>query len=265
MNKTLVINIVGLTPSLIGPYTPRLNMFSRTRKIASIQPTLPAVTCPVQATFLTGTQPNEHGIVGNGWYFRDECEIKFWRQFNKLVQRPKIWEAAKQLDPSFTCCNVGWWYNMESSADFTVTPRPIYTADGRKIPDCYTQPPQLRDKLQKMMGQFPLFQFWGPATTIDSSRWLAEAAIQIDRMHNPTLTLVYVPHLDYALQRVGPDVEKLKQDLRKPTACLGNCSIISAGARPAHHRGFGIWDHECLAPVHLNRVLREKGFLKVPR
>src|SRR5438045_1873398 len=175
MQKTVVVNIVGLTPSLIGPYTPRLSMFVKSRRVANINPSLPAVTCPVQSTYLTGKQPREHGIVGNGWYFRDESEIKFWRQSNKLVTAEKIWDAAKKIDPSFTCANICWWYNMYSTADYSVTPRPMYPADGRKIPDCYTHPPELREKLQKALGTFPLFQFWGPATTIDSTRWIAEA------------------------------------------------------------------------------------------
>ncbi|HEX3356056.1 MAG TPA: nucleotide pyrophosphatase/phosphodiesterase family protein [Tepidisphaeraceae bacterium] len=264
MQKTVVINIVGLTPALIGEFTPRLSTFIKKRKIASITPSLPAVTCTVQSTYLTGAQPSEHGIVGNGWYFRDEGEVKFWRQSNKLVERPKIWEAAKQIDPSFTCANVCWWYNMDSSADFSVTPRPMYPADGRKIPDCYTNPPELRDMLQKMMGQFPLFKFWGPATTIDSSRWIAEAAIQIDRKFNPTLTLVYVPHLDYCLQRLGPgDPAKFSRDLRDADGVFGQLwDYFSRGdAKIIVVSEYGITPVS--KPVHLNRVLREAGLLKV--
>jgi predicted AlkP superfamily pyrophosphatase or phosphodiesterase len=264
MQKTVVINIVGLTPALIGEFTPRLSTFIKTRRMASVTPSLPAVTCTVQSTYLTGASPNEHGIVGNGWYFRDEGEIKFWKQSNKLVERPKIWEAAKKIDPSFTCANVCWWYNMDSSADFTVTPRPMYPADGRKIPDCYTQPPELRDMLQKMMGQFPLFQFWGPATTIDSSRWIAEAAIQIDRKFNPTLTLVYVPHLDYCLQKFGPsDPTKFQRDLRDADGVFGQLwDYFSRGdAKIIVVSEYGITPVS--RPVHLNRALRDAGLLKV--
>lgn len=75
-------------------------------QVASIEKVLPAVTCSVQATYLTGKFPDEHGIVANGWYFRDECEVKFWRQSNKLVQSPKIWEIAKSIDSTFTCANL---------------------------------------------------------------------------------------------------------------------------------------------------------------
>jgi predicted AlkP superfamily pyrophosphatase or phosphodiesterase len=137
VHKTVVINVVGLTPSLIGPATPHLRAFAERGGLATVRSVVPAVTCTVQSTYLTGGYPDRHGIVGNGWYFRDECEVKFWRQSNKLVQAPKVWEMARELDPSFTCANMFWWYNMYSSVDYAVTPRPMYPADGRKIPDVW--------------------------------------------------------------------------------------------------------------------------------
>src|SRR5580765_5124735 len=140
MHKTVVINAVGLTKSLLGPATPRLSAFLAEGKSASIGPVLPAVTTSVQSTYLTGKWPAEHGIVGNGWYDREECEVKFWKQSNKLVHAEKIWERAKKINPGFTCAQMFWWYNMYSSADYSVTPRPNYLADGRKIPDCYSYP-----------------------------------------------------------------------------------------------------------------------------
>src|SRR5882757_6101635 len=152
MQKTVVINAVGLSPSLLGPATPRLLAFAAAGKLATIGPVLPAVTTTVQSTYLTGTWPSDHGIVGNGWYFRDECEIKFWKQSNKLVRAPKIWERGKERDSKFTCANLFWWYNMYSGADWAVTPRPMYPADGRKIPDVYCSPGSLRDELQGELG-----------------------------------------------------------------------------------------------------------------
>src|SRR5688500_17300500 len=106
MHKTVVLNVVGLTRSLIGAHTPRLAALAGRSNLAAVPSSLPAVTCSVQATYLTGTMPTEHGIVGNGWYFRDECEVRFWRQSNKLVQRPKVWDVARRTDPSFTCANL---------------------------------------------------------------------------------------------------------------------------------------------------------------
>jgi predicted AlkP superfamily pyrophosphatase or phosphodiesterase len=261
VRKTVVINAVGLTPSLIGATTPRLRDFLSRGKMAAVQPVIPAVTCSVQSTYLTGTWPCEHGVVGNGWYFRDECEVRFWRQSNKLVQRPKVWEIARQRDSSFTCANLFWWYAMYSSADYTVTPRPMYPADGRKLPDVWANPASLRDSLQRELGQFPLFHFWGPAADIRSTRWIAEAAIQVDRQHSPTLTLVYLPHLDYCLQKFGPNDGRINAELRLLDDVVGllldhfrDASIIllsEYGISPVHR------------PVHLNCALRQQGLLAV--
>lgn len=261
MHKTVIINAVGLTPSLVGSATPRLDGFAEAHRPIPIGPVVPAVTTTVQSTYLTGTWPTEHGIVANGWYFRDECEIKFWRQSNKLVQRPKIWDAAKALDPSFTCANLFWWYNMYSSADYSVTPRPMYPADGRKIPDIYTHPAPLREQLQAELGQFPLFQFWGPATSINATKWIADAAIRVDRQFNPTLTLIYLPHLDYGLQKLGPDPQAAAADLAQLDGVVGQLLDHYRDARIIILSEYGIVPVS--RPVHLNRVLRKAGLLAV--
>ena len=159
--------------------------------------------------------PRDHGIVANGWLFRDLMEVWLWRQSNRLVAGEKIWEAGKRRDPSFTTANLFWWYNMAATHDIGVTPRPIYKADGRKLPDCYTQPLELRDELTGALGPFPLFQFWGPATSIAASRWIADAALHVRRTRSPTLTLVYLPHLDYDLQRFGPDDPRIARSLAR--------------------------------------------------
>ena len=78
--------------------------------------------------------------------------------------------------------------------------------------------PELRHWLQDELGQFPLFQFWGPATSINATRWIADASIKIDQRFNPTLTLVYLPHLDYCLQRTGAEATAIRQDLRDLSA-----------------------------------------------
>ncbi|MBA2707425.1 MAG: alkaline phosphatase family protein [Gemmatimonadaceae bacterium] len=257
MRKTVVINAVGLTPRLLARHTPRLTNLRDSGRLATITPSIPAVTCTVQSTFLTGTPPSEHGIVGNGWYFRDECEVKFWRQSDKLVQQPRIWDIARRRDPDFTCANICWWYAMYCGADYTVTPRPMYPADGRKIPDVWTKPSELRDELQAHLGRFPLFKFWGPGTSIDSSRWIADAAIEVDRRFDPTLSLVYLPHLDYALQRYGPDDPRCAKDLAELDSEVGKLldHFQSRNAAIIVLSEYGITPVS--RPVHINRVLRK--------
>ena len=265
MKKTVVIDVVGLSSHLIGDHTPFFQRWRHQGSLIHINPVLPAVTCTCQSTYLTNKWPYEHGIVGNGWYFRDECDIKFWRQSNKLVQATKIWEIARKKDSSFTCANMFWWYNMYSSVDYSVTPRPNYLADGRKIPDVYSHPSDLRDKLQRELGQFPLFDFWGPKTSIKSSQWIADASKIIDQLYAPTLTLIYLPHLDYNLQRCGLDFSKIGQDLQKIDLLCENLIQFyeNRGAQVIILSEYGITNVS--RPVALNRTLRKHGYLEVRR
>ena len=263
MKKTVVINVVGLSDRLIGRHTPRLAAWRSQGQQATITPVLPAVTCTAQSTYLTGKSPTDHGIVANGWYFRDDCEIKFWRQSNKLVQAPKIWEVARSLDPSFTCANLFWWYNMYSTVDYSVTPRPMYPADGLKLPDIYTHPPELRPQLQADLGQFPLFKFWGPATSVASSQWIADSAKWMEAKYHPTFTLVYLPHLDYCLQKVSCEPDQIAQDLREIDDVCGDLIDFyeAEGAQVVILSEYGITPVS--QPIHLNRILRQHGLLTV--
>ncbi len=263
MKKTVVIDVVALSSRLIGEYTPFLRQWMAQGKKVTIDPVLPAVTCSSQSTYLTGKWPAEHGIVGNGWYFQDECEIKFWRQSNRLVQASKIWEEAQQHDPDFTCSNMFWWYNMYSSADYAVTPRPLYPADGRKLPDIHSQPMDLRHRLQDTLGQFPLFNFWGANANIKSTRWIADASMLVDQWHNPTLTLIYLPHLDYELQRSGIDFSKIGKMLQEvDEVCKDLITYYEEkGADVIVLSEYGITDVR--RPMYLNRILREHGYISV--
>ena len=263
MQPTVVINVVGLTPRMVGPDTPNLQRLAARGGTRPLGTVTPAVTCSAQATFLTGVLPNRHGIVGNGWYFRDLSEIWFWRQSAALVGDQKLWDAARAREPGFTCANMFWWYNMYSGADIGVTPRPIYCADGRKLPDCYAAPAELRDELTKLLGPFPLFSFWGPATTIASSEWIARASIHVRRTRKPTLTLIYLPHLDYGLQRVGPDDPSIATDLR---AVDNVCGELIANAEQDGARIVVLSEYGITAvnrPIHINRALRGAGLLAV--
>src|SRR5690349_6434825 len=263
MNKTVVIDIVGLSSNLIGEHTTFLKAYVSKKSLSLIEPVLPAVTTSVQSTYLTGKFPSEHGIVGNGWYDRMDCEVKFWKQSNKLVLSEKIWERAKKQDPGFTFSNMFWWYNMYSSADYAVTPRPNYLADGRKMPDCYSTPAGLRDELQAKLGQFPLFQFWGPGANIKSTQWIADASVFTDRKYDPTLTLIYLPHLDYCLQKSGQDFSRISGELAEIDRVVEQLVkyYTSKNARIILLSEYGITNVS--NPISLNRVLREHGLLAV--
>ncbi len=265
MHQTLVLLVVGLTPRLLGDDTPRLAALARDGAMRPLRTVLPAVTCSAQSTLLTGLLPSGHGVVANGWYSREQAEVQMWRQSNALVAGEKVWEAGRRRDPAFTCAKMFWWYNMYSTADFSATPRPMYPADGRKIPDHYAEPPELHDELDAALGRFPLFRFWGPATDLSSSRWIADATIHVMRSRRPTLTLCYLPHLDYGLQKWGPDAAdpRVRQDLREIDAVCG--TLIDA-ARELGHRIVVVSEYGIVAvrgAVHVNRALRGAGLLRL--
>lgn len=263
MRKTVVIDVVGLSTSVIGEHTPFLAEYISKRTLQHIQPMLPAVTTSVQSTYVTGKWPAEHGIVANGWYDKSDSEIKFWRQSNKLVQAEKIWDRARKIEPSFTVSKMFWWYNMYSTADYSVTPRPNYLADGRKMPDCYSYPASLRDELQKELGQFPLFTFWGPGANITSTKWIADASVYTDKKYDPNLTLIYLPHLDYCLQKYGVDFSKISSHLLEIDNVVKDLvdHYTSVNAQIILLSEYGI--SNVSHPVHINRILRQHELLGI--
>ena len=287
MTRTAVINVVGLSESLLGEHTPRINAFRAGGALTRIEPAFPAVTCTAQSTYLTGLSPAQHGIVANGWYNRELAEVQFWKQSNLLVHGKKLWEALREKNPAFTCAKLFWWYNMYSTADWSITPRPMYPADGRKVFDIYAWPFSIREEIKRELGEFPFPAFWGPAAGVDSprfaadavSKWIAEAAKWIERKYTPTLSLIYLPHLDYNLQRLGPPNSKpltptlpppgrgegdiIASDLRRIDAIVGG--LIDFFAKQSVQvvllSEYGI--SAVNMPVHLNRLFRERGWLTV--
>jgi predicted AlkP superfamily pyrophosphatase or phosphodiesterase len=303
MSRLAVINVVGLTEALIGEHTPRIAEFRKRGALAHIAPAFPAVTCTAQSNYLTGKTPSEHGIVGNGWFNRELAEVQFWKQSNHLVQSLKLWDALREqseiVNRKSSIVNLFWWFNMYSSVDFSITPRPMYPADGRKLFDVYSWPYSIREEIKKDLGEFPFFSFWGPAAGIGSpqgiadaaSRWIAESAKWVENKYSPTLNLIYLPHLDYNLQRHGPfpvaanvssrttDVGTSKnprshergyainpavhRDLREVDAIVGDLLDFfgTRGVPVVLLSEYGITNVD--TPIHLNRIFRERGWLTV--
>jgi len=260
VRPVLLLDVVGLTPRLLE-HMPALSALGGTR--GRLDTVLPAVTCSVQSTLLTGLMPARHGVVGNGWYFRDLGEVLLWRQHNRLVTGEKLWETARAVHPGYRAANLCWWYAMGASTDITVTPRPVYHADGRKSPDCYVRPVALHDELVGELGAFPLFSYWGPTASITSSRWIVAATRRVLRTERPELTMAYVPHLDYDLQRFGPDspwAVAAAAELDTVLAPLLD-DARDAGAAVVVVSEYGITGAR--RPVDVNRVLRAEGLLEV--
>lgn len=261
--RLAVIDVVGLTTSLIERHGSFLKQWSSKKTISSFPPAFPAVTTTAQSTYLTGTPPKDHGIVGNGWYDRTDAEHKFWKQSNHLVKGEKIWETLRANDPDFTCAKLFWWYNMYSTADYTITPRPMYPADGRKVFDVYTQPMGLREEIKADLGDFPFFTFWGPKAGIACSEWISRSAKWVEEKHSPTLNLIYLPHLDYILQQEGPEGENVAAEFKKIEDVLEDLItyLETRGIEVMLLSEYGISAVD--NPIHLNRLFREKGWITI--
>ncbi|MDA8823019.1 alkaline phosphatase family protein [Opitutales bacterium] len=263
--RAAVLNIVGLCGRHLGEHTPHLSAFANRDQggCQVIDPVLPALTCSVQSTYLTGKMPNEHGIVGNGWYDRELNEHHFWKQSNQLVQSRKIWEVLREKKKDFSCANLFWWFNMHSSVDHSITPRPLYRADGFKSFDVHTQPMHLREEIKADLGDFPFHGFWGPKAGITSSTWIAESAKWTEEKHSPDLSLVYLPHLDYDLQRLGPNDPNIPKALNEIDQVVGE--LISfyekRGIRLIILSEYGITEVKNV--IYPNRVFRDKGWLSI--
>ncbi len=246
MPKICILNVVGLTPKL-AMHAPRMLQLGNPQAWRS---PLPAVTCTSQATMLTGLAPRDHGIVGNGWYFRDTGEIRFWQQSNRLIHGPKLYEGVQTA-------KLFWWFNQGAPVQWFVTPKPHYGCDGSKAfgildeSDC-----QLTEKL----GEFPFHGFWGPKAGLPSSDWIARAAAMVLRKHAPQLTMVYLPHLDYDYQRF-PVHDPAR--VAEVDACAG--LVIDAanemGAKTIVVSEYGLVPVD--QPVLINRALRSAGLLVV--
>ncbi|MEM9828656.1 MAG: nucleotide pyrophosphatase/phosphodiesterase family protein [Planctomycetota bacterium] len=245
MTPLVVLNVVGLTPRLAA-HAPRLSALGG---IAPWRSPLPAVTCTSQATMLTGTAPREHGIVGNGWYYRDTAEVRFWQQSHALIQRRCFYE-------DFDTAKMFWWFNGSAPVQASCTPKPHYGSDGSKAFDVYDRTGcDLTDRL----GPFPFFSFWGPHAGLPSSRWIAEASALVIRQRQPQLTLVYLPHLDYDHQRSSDPPISLVTEVDQCAAIVIDAAT-SIGAQVVAVSEYGLMPVD--RPIHINQALRREGLLE---
>lgn len=246
MGKVCVINVVGLTPELVK-HAPNIQALGNCQAWTS---PLPAVTATSQATMLTGTMPREHGIVGNGWYFRETGEVRFWQQSNQLISGEKLYQGVETA-------KMFWWFNQGAPVRWSVTPKPHYGCDGSKVFDILDQS---GCELTKKLGPFPFFSFWGPSAGLPASDWIAKASAEVMRHQRPQLTLVYLPHLDYDYQRYPEqDPQRVVEVDQCVAKLLAACDEIDA--TPIIVSEYGLVPVS--RPVHINRILRDAGLLAV--
>lgn len=261
MRPLLLLNVVGLTPEL-ARHAPRLSALP-VRPMAGV---FPAVTMTAQASMLTGVPPREHGVVGNSWYWRELGEVRNWVQSNALLHAEPLYRAAarvaRERGEAFTCAKMFWWFNQGSGCEFSATPKPHYGSDGSKEFDVLTEPPELADELTRALGPFPFAAFWGPRAGLASSSWIAAATAHVMQSLKPTLTLCYLPYLDYDLQRFGASADAVKL-VREVDECAGVVLDAAAGIDAAVLLVSEYGITPVSKPVYLNRALRKQGLLRV--
>jgi predicted AlkP superfamily pyrophosphatase or phosphodiesterase len=262
----VLINAVGLTPRLL-PHAARLGALAGAGWVRPLREVVPAVTCTAQAALLTGQTAEGHGIVANGWLYRDTGEVRFWQQSNRLLQAEPLYLTARRRAAArgrpFRCAQLFWWFNQGAAVDLSVTPKPYYGADGNKVFDVYGTPPGLTERLKQALGPFPFATFWGPLAGLPCTAWIARAAAAVLRDERPDLTLVYLPHLDYDPQRFGPDAA----DMPRLVGELDDaCAPLLDEARRCGARAWVVSEYGHV-PVRRavlpNRALRQEDLIAV--
>lgn len=236
--RTCLIDIPGLTSRLLdqlaGQSPPPWFDALLDAGSSIIRPVQPAVTMTVQATYSTGKTPAEHGIIANGLpafrlpglrehldlsNFADyRCNVSFWEQSNRLLTAPRAW-AGDGSRPQ-TAAMLFVQSSMGDAADVVVTPKPQHTPDGKTIATCWSDPAELYPALRQQLGEFPLHHYWGPLAGIKSSEWIAAAARLVWEEYPTDLHWVYIPQLDYDLQRLGPSDPRIAASLSEVLGLL---------------------------------------------
>ncbi|MEX1233069.1 MAG: nucleotide pyrophosphatase/phosphodiesterase family protein [Planctomycetaceae bacterium] len=247
-------------------HMPRLNSLADAGGKRTLVPSFPCVTCSVQASLTTGVGPERHGVVANGFYWRDKGQVEMWTAWNKEIKAPQIWERLSAHDRSLTSAV---WFPLLSKgakADYICTPAPIHNPDGSESLWCYTVPQEMYGELRDALGHFPLMNFWGPLSNIKSTAWIVDSAIWAAKKYKPRFSYIYLPHLDYAAQKFGPDSPQAIAALGELDATIGKLIDGYAAARLENVAWVAAGEYAITPVSHVgypNRVLREAGLLKL--
>jgi predicted AlkP superfamily pyrophosphatase or phosphodiesterase len=259
----VLLSIPGLRAADL-PTMPRLTALGQAGATLPIAHTFPCVTCPSQAALTTGRGPQQHGVVANGFFWRDRGEVEMWTAWNEAILQPQLWTLLHRHDPALT--SAAWFPLLAkgATADYICTPAPIHNPDGSESLWCYTKPTELYGQLRDQLGHFPLMHFWGPIANIKSTQWIVESAIVAARQFHPRFTYAYLPHLDYAAQKCGPDSPQAAAATVELDAAIGRLQdgLAEAGVDDV------LWvvaSEYVITPVSSagfpNRRLREAGLL----
>jgi hypothetical protein len=266
MSHVIFLSVPGLRSQDLAAM-PNLSRLTSGGDRATLVPSFPCVTWPVQANMLTGKLPREHGVVANGFYWRDKREVEMWTAWNEKIQQPQLWDLLHQKDPAITSAV---WFPMLSKgcgADYICMPAPIHNPDGSESLWCYTKPVEMYGTLRDTFGHFPLMNFWGPLANIKSTAWIADSAGWAMQQHRPSFFYIYLPHLDYAAQKTGPDGPAALKAVGELDVVLGKLAASAEQAYGGQEVTWLVASEYVITPVdhvtYPNRMLREGGLLSV--
>lgn len=261
--QLIFVSIPGLRTRDLA-HMPRLRQLAGRGTMRELIPTFPCVTSSVQANMLTGQAPQEHGIIGNGFYYRDRGEVELWVGRNGLFQTDQLWNSLARRGIS----QAAWIPQniKDAAADFIVTPEPIHHPDGRTELWCYSKPDGLYERLVKDLGHFPLMHFWGPMTSVKSTEWIINAALWLLQRERPRFNYIYFPHLDYQAQKFGPNSPEQAAACREADEQLGRV-FDGAAALKLPDVAFLIVSEYAMTDVsrvvYPNRILRDAGMARI--
>jgi predicted AlkP superfamily pyrophosphatase or phosphodiesterase len=262
----LLLSIPGLRGQDLAAM-PNLSRLVSAGDRATLVPSFPAVTWPVQSNLLTGKLPAEHGVIANGFFWRDSHQVEMWTAWNDKIQQPQIWDLLHQHDKSLTSAV---WFPMLSKgcgADYICMPKPVHNPDGSESLWCYTKPEMMYGTLRDTFGHFPLMNFWGPMANIKSSAWIADSAGWCMQQHRPNFFYIYLPQLDYAAQKSGPDSPAALKAVTELDEVIGKLAATAAAAYQDQNLVWLVASEYVITPVdhvaYPNRMLREAGLLTV--
>ncbi|OKY76455.1 MAG: hypothetical protein BM485_04270 [Desulfobulbaceae bacterium DB1] len=266
--RVIVLDVVGLRPDhfAVAEKLPHLAALAGRGRLHGMKTVFPALTLPVQAALTTGVFPGQNGIVANGFYNRQLCEVSFWEQAASLVQHDRIWDYLNRRVPGLTTAALFMQNTLHADCGCIVTPRPMHTDEGL-VQWCYSKPVGFYEELAADIGPFNLMHYWGPMTSIESSRWIAGAAVRTLERIRPDLMFVYLSHLDYCCQKVGPDHPVVMDELMLVDAEVGRIvqAVDDLGLRD--ETVFVVVSEYAFNKVRgdiaLNRILRENGLLAI--
>lgn len=262
----IFLSIPALRPGDVSKETtPTLYAWANSGALAELTPTFPCITSCVQASMWTAAPPDRHGVIANGFYHRDRREVEFWVARNDVIQGEQIWGVLRACGISSAV-----WHAQnikDCAADFVVTPAPIHQEDGSTKLWCYSKPDGFYQQLLDELGHFPLQHYWGPLANIESTRWILNAAALLIRKHAPRFHWIYIPHLDYASQKFGPNSEQAKTALTELDAQLAVFLQQVAQTQSAKNTTYLVAGEYAMTNVtgvvYPNRVLREAGLLNL--